>query len=94
MRFRNDRGMLVAELAAKHVHVSHWGGMAVSETYEVHNAAARHVGEWSRVDHTGGSGMMGISAGSRYATAIDDVQANLPADATRGLGRAQMRTAV
>ena len=36
MRFRNDRGMLVAERAAKHVHVSHWGGMAVSETYEVH----------------------------------------------------------
>lgn len=77
VRFRNDRGFLVARRAAKEFYVSHWGRIATTEMFEVENAAAKHVGEWSRVNHDSMSGR------SRYATAIGDVWANLPGDATR-----------
>ncbi|PXF45447.1 Dolichyl-diphosphooligosaccharide--protein glycosyltransferase subunit 1B [Gracilariopsis chorda] len=74
VRFKNDRGFLVARLAEKYFYVSHWGTITVREEYQVTNAAARHEGEWSRVDHSSS-----YTAG--YGTALSDVWANLPADA-------------
>ncbi|CAN8075164.1 unnamed protein product [Agarophyton chilense] len=74
VRFKNDRGFLVADLMEKSFYVSHWGSISVKEEYRLRNAAARHQGEWSRVDHSNGYR-------SRYATALGDTWANLPADA-------------
>lgn len=74
VRFKNNQGFLVARLAEKHFYVSHWGTITVKEEYQATNAAAKHEGEWSRVDHSS-------SFTSGYGTALGDVWANLPPDA-------------
>lgn len=76
IRFKNDRGFLVADKSIKEFYVNHLGNIAAREEYHVVNDGARHEGEWSRVDHSG-------SYSSKYGTALGDVWANLPADATR-----------
>lgn len=75
IRFKNDKGFLVANQFEKQFYVSHWGSIATKEEYKVINAGARHVGEWSRIDYAGYV--------SKYPTAIGEVWANLPADANR-----------
>lgn len=75
LRFKHDRGFLVARRATKQLDVGHWGSIPALEEYEVTNKAADHVGEWSRLDYSDGHA-------SAYGTAIGDVWANLPADAT------------
>lgn len=77
VRFQNDRGMLVAREYERQMYVSHWGNVAMREEYRVENAAAKHVGRWSRVDYSMGEA-------SRFATktAIGDVWANLPRTAS------------
>lgn len=74
VRFKNDRGFLVATQMEKLFYISQWRSISVKEEYHVINAAARHEGEWSRADHS-------TSSKSRYGTSISDVWANLPADA-------------
>lgn len=76
IRFKNDRGFLVSDKSIKEFYVNHLGNIAAKEEFYVKNAGARHEGEWSRVDHSG-------SFSSKYGTALGDVWANLPADATR-----------
>lgn len=76
VRFKNDRGFLVATRAVKEFYVNHLSNIAVKEEFKVTNAGARHQGEWSRVDHASGHA-------SKYSAALDDVWANLPEDATR-----------
>ncbi|KAI0563039.1 dolichyl-diphosphooligosaccharide--protein glycosyltransferase subunit 1 [Gracilaria domingensis] len=73
VRFKNDRGFLMADVMEKSFYINHWGSISVREEYRLKNAAADHRGEWSRVDHSGFR--------SKYATALGDVWANLPADA-------------
>lgn len=76
VRFRNDRGFLVATHAVKEFYINHLGNIAVKEEFKVINAGAHHQGEWSRVDH-------GNAHGSKYGAVLGDVWANLPEDATR-----------
>jgi oligosaccharyltransferase complex subunit alpha (ribophorin I) len=73
LRFKNNRGMLVASEALREVYVSHWGNIAAKEEYHVENAAARHTGRWSRVDYAKGSHSPLASH-----TAIGDVWVYLP----------------
>lgn len=75
VRFRNDRGFLVAEEASKDFYINHLGQIEVTEKFKVVNDGARHSGEWSRVDHSSGHS-------SEYGGAMGDVWANLPSDAT------------
>lgn len=75
IRFKNDRGFLVAKRAVKEFYLNHLGAIAVKEEFDVTNDGARHVGEWSRVDHESGYS-------SKYGGVMGDVWANLPADAT------------
>ncbi len=74
VRFRNDRGFLVAKKALLHYHVSHWGRVSVCEEFEIENCAAKLVGEWSRADYEKGTGIVD-------PTSHGDVWANLPWDA-------------
>lgn len=73
VRSRNDAAFLTARRFVKHVSIGHWRTIGVTEEYDVYNGAAKHVGEWSRVDHSSSPGY--------YKTAIGDVWANLPSDA-------------
>lgn len=77
VRFKNDRGMLVAASALREMYVSHWGNVAVKEEFLVENSAARHVGRWSRVDYD-----KGLAAPLASRTAIGDVWVNLPKRST------------
>lgn len=74
VRFKNDRGFLVASKMTKQLDVGHWGFIRTVEEYKVINNAAKHVGEWSRLDYAEGRGTV-------YGTAVGDVWANLPSDA-------------
>lgn len=76
LRFKHNKGFLVGENVIRQYYVSHWGSIAAKEEYKVTNAAAKHEGEWSRVDHAS-------RFTSKYGTALGDVWANLPEDATR-----------
>ena len=76
LRFYNGHGLIVAHRAVKEYIVSHWGTISTTEEFEIENKAAKHDGEWSRVDHQG-------IYKSQYDTAVDDVWANLPGDATK-----------
>lgn len=75
LRFKNDRGFLMAQRVLKEVSVSHWTMTPVREEYEVYNGAAKHTGEWSRLDHS-------QRYESPYGTAVGDIWANLAPDAT------------
>lgn len=75
LRFRNDRGFLLARRVLKEVGVTHWTTTSVREEYEIYNGAAKHTGEWSRLDHS-------QRYESPYGTAIGDVWANLEPGAT------------
>lgn len=75
IRFKNNRGFLIAKRAVKDFYLNHLGVIAVKEEYDVTNGGARHEGEWSRVDH-------GSSMGSKYGGVMGDVWANLPGDST------------
>ena len=74
IRFKNNRGFLVANRCLLHYHVSHWGRIAVREEFELRNDAATLDGEWSRADYDRGTGMVD-------PTSHEDTWANLPADA-------------
>lgn len=74
LRFRNDNGFLVADKAIREIYLSHWGNMAVREEFYLSNVAATHVGSWSRIDYT--------KTNSHYPTAIPDVWAYLPREAS------------
>lgn len=75
LRFKNNRGFLVATSAAKEFYVNHLRRIAVKEDFKLTNEGARHIGEWSRIDHARGFS-------SKYSAVIGDVWANLPEDAT------------
>lgn len=75
MRFKNNRGFLVASKVQLHYHVSHWGRVAVREEFELRNDAATLDGEWSRADYN-------PNIGDVDPTSHGDVWANLPGDAT------------
>ena len=75
IRFKNDNGFLVAKKMTKQFFVSHWGSIATKEEYKLTNAGAKFQGAWSRADYDAYS--------SKYKTAIGDMWANLPPDATR-----------
>lgn len=75
LRFKNDRGFLVATRAAKEFYVNHLRRIAIKEEFKVVNEGAQHIGEWSRIDH-------GRGFSSKYGAVIGDVWANLPEDAT------------
>lgn len=74
VRFRNDRGFLVAHSALLHYHVSHWGTVGVHEEFSLENVAAKLTGEWSRADYS-------ANYGKTDPTSHGDVWANLPRDA-------------
>lgn len=75
LRFKNNRGFLVASKVQLHYHVSHWGRVAVREEFELRNDAATLDGEWSRADYDRNSGNVD-------PTSHGDVWANMPGDAT------------
>lgn len=77
LRFKSNRAMLVSTEAVREMYVSHWGNIAAKEEFHVENAAARHVGRWSRIDYEKGS----LSPLQAH-TAIGDVWVNLPKRST------------
>lgn len=76
VRFRNDHGFLISKWTVKEVRIGHWDTVGVMEEFKLRNGAARHRGEWSRLEYSGGFG-------TAYKTSLGDVWANLPPRATK-----------
>jgi len=50
IHFKNNHPFVVFKKAAKSIEVSHWGNIAIEESYLIKNEGAYLDGEYSRVD--------------------------------------------
>ncbi|PXF45465.1 Dolichyl-diphosphooligosaccharide--protein glycosyltransferase subunit 1 [Gracilariopsis chorda] len=73
LRFKNDRGLLVARAAEKHFYLSNRGSLSIREEYHVTNAAAKLEGESFQESN---------ASSYKSPTVLRDVSVSLPVDAS------------